>query len=238
VPPTSTVRDADAAGQARPAADPPGPPHADPPAQPPPGRRPRPGTARPPLPWGEVTVEVDNALCRNILWGPNQMTLRARWDWARVPRNLTSEKLAKMPNIPGLQIVVNTRDRLARIIDPLGFRDNQQLARQVFAVWEQAFQEKRCVVPTWERRGLSDDDVATWLYWLGRELEAKHVVLISGRVPPLPEIAEVLPGASIRLQFYDSLAYRRDQQQMSATKVLEEWEASWASAPPGATGTP
>lgn len=203
------------------------PPSAERPPVAPPARAHR-GRPGPPPPWGEVVVEVENDLCRNILWGPTQQTLRARWDWAKVPRNLTSEKLARMPNIPGLQIHLNCRERLAKILDPLGFRENHALARQVFSIWKAAFSEDRCVVPIWERRGLTDDDLATWLYWIGRELEAKHVRLLSGRVPALAELAEHMPRARIRTQFYDSLATRRDEQEQPVGKVLEDYEASYA----------
>lgn len=174
---------------------------------------------------GEITVEVADENCRNLLWGPTQDRLRGRWDWSKLPRGETSERgLTKMPIIPGLYITVQPRERRAVILDPLTLPENARTLAEVSAA--HAFLWNQSIVPVETRtyENLSPNQLATWLYWMWRGLESKTLRQVSGRLFTLADLAAAYPQAKIRRQFYDSLGYRlaRPQDVVTAKQAVAE----------------
>jgi hypothetical protein len=155
----------------------------------------------------EVVVEFGDGNNRNMLWPPTQDRLRGWWDRTRLPPGETSEHgLFKMPNIPGIHIRLNPRDRVATIFDPL--EDDKDLCAKVSDTHKLLFGRPCTFVPRSTHRLRSDDKLATWLYWLIRMHAAGHCAVREGKLPTLEELAAALPKARVRRNFFDSTAYR------------------------------
>jgi hypothetical protein len=172
---------------------------------------------------GEITVEVADENNRNLLFGPTQVRLRGRWDWANLARGETSEVgLTKMPVVPGMYLSVNVRQHQARVDDPLGFPANRALLTTVNAVHMALWNFGTGPVDPVVYEGLTDDQLATWLYWIWRGLSAKHMRLIAGQAYTLEDLATQFPRAKIRRQFFDSLAYNKQGNGQTAKDVARE----------------
>ena len=177
---------------------------------------------------GEISVEVADENCRNLLWGPTQERLRGRWDWSRLPRGETSERgLTKMPVIPGLVITVQPREKLAIISDPLGLEENAKTLAEAVSAYSYLWNQTITPVPTRNYENLTPNLLATWLYWVWRGLDAKHLRHLTGKLFSLSDLAAAYPQAKIRRQFYDSLGYRlaRPQDVVTARQAVNEQQA-------------
>lgn len=171
----------------------------------------------------EITVEVADEYNRNLLFGPTQVRLRGRWDWANLARGETSEAgLTKMPVVPGMYLSVNVRQRQARVDDPLAFPQNRALMTTVNAVHTALWNFGTTPVDAVVYEGLTDDQLATWLYWIWRGLTAKHMRLLAGTAFTLEDLAAQFPRAKIRRHFFDSLAYNRNKSGTTAKEVARE----------------
>jgi hypothetical protein len=195
------------------------------------------GTRRPRLAPGpnfpEVVAEVDGPKAYHLLWMPTMNRLRPRWDWTKLPRGSTSEAgLAQVPAFAGMHIIINSKERWARVMDPLGAKENQKLMVEVTASLKKIFGDTYTHVPPFEQRGMDDNMLATWLYWLWREVIADKMRIVRGRIITLEEIAEAMPKAKIRRNFLDSLAYRKTEGEEPVEKVSADFANSWAGDPP------
>jgi hypothetical protein len=180
--------------------------------------------------FAEFTVEVDPDSGRNYLFNPTQEWLRNRWSWDKLPRGSTSERgLAKLPTIPGIHVTVSPRERRAVVWDPLSLPENAKLLREVEAQTKHLLGEARTAVPRKEYRNLSNDALATWLYWVHRAVLSKDFREVKGKAPTLRQVVEKLPRAQIRKYFYDSQVYGPGQGSEAAEKVQEEVDSSYAA---------
>jgi hypothetical protein len=148
--------------------------------------------------------------------------------WANQPRGESSERgLTRMPTIPGMYVRVDVRNRKAAVTDPLAEPENAELLRRVSEVHADLFRQHCTAVDAVVRVNLSDNELATWLYWVWRELEAGHFRLVAGKKFGLEDLAAAFPKARIRRQFYDSLSYRADRDRAdtaSTEQVAQEMQ--------------
>lgn len=152
----------------------------------------------------------------NLLFGPTAARLRGRWSWSNTARGETSEAgLTKMPEVPGLYIVIDPPARRAAIIDPLGLEENRGLLLEVSNCHQSLYGRSIVPVPTTERHDMTDDELATWLYWAWRFKNSGHVTVVAGHVPDLAEIGRALPRAKIQRQFYDGGSQRDRRRAMT-----------------------
>jgi hypothetical protein len=161
-----------------------------------------------------VVVEIADPLNRQVLFGPNQERLRGRWD----PHNLmlgdtSSVGLMQMPVIPGVLVALDLREKRGSITDPLAAPENARLLAQTSnfhrELWKQAISPRPSVV----QEEMSDDDVATWLYWIMRVVIAGQARVVQGVVPKDEKaVKKLVPRGHIRKDFYNSMARRKEEE--------------------------
>ncbi len=179
------------------------PPTVPPPIAPPPTVQPP--QSRQKLP--TVTVEVVAESNRNVMFHPLAKVIRGRWDHHDLAAGDQSERgLREMPVIPGLEITVSHEDRHLRVEDPLARPENIPLLQRVNAVWQHISRGNQQITfaPMDVRQDPTDDEIATWYYWVMRLVQGKQARVIRGaRVPENEaEIRKALPKAEIKKKFY------------------------------------
>jgi hypothetical protein len=163
---------------------------------------------RPPLP--EVTIEIGDEMNRQILFGPTQERLRGRWDVHNMQRGDTSGVgLLQMPTIPGMYVILSPRERRGMILDPLAQPENINVLARISETHNSLFSRPCKPCEPIIREDMSDDDIATWMYWIWRCVHAKQARVLSGKIPETEaEIQRALPRAHIRKDFYNSVQVR------------------------------
>jgi hypothetical protein len=163
---------------------------------------------------GEIVIEIAGNRNRQLLFGPTGQRLRGRWDsHSLAPGDTSQAGLMKMPQIPGMYVTLNARDRVGKVEDPLGFPENRVLAMEVSRIHKGVFNQDVTAVPPLVRDGLMPEDVATWAYWMMRAVNDGQARLLSGRLPEGEEeiIRSVGDGVKVKKLFYDSAESMRQQ---------------------------
>jgi hypothetical protein len=157
----------------------------------------------------EFVLEVSDNLNSNRDWPPTQRKLRGAWRHENT-RNFALDTdgifavLRQMRDIPGMHIRVNTKRKIAEVIDPLADPAKKDLLQNIQSVYEKAWGKKCCPEKPDRYDDMSADEIKTWIYWSRRFLDAQQCVLVSGSVPEMKEIFD-MPGKIVRNTNDDAL---------------------------------
>lgn len=171
---------------------------------------------------GEVVIEVVADANENVFFPPLQDRLRGRWDTRKLPIGDTSaDGLLRMPTIPGLYLRVDPRTKTVEMSDPLALPQNARLLAEVSQVCESIPGLGNRVRP---RQGFTkqlktDDEVATWLYWLWRLTSQRMAEKVRGIDLTLDDLQAAYPEANIRKNWYDSTSYGKSSNEALAEQV-------------------
>jgi len=141
---------------------------------------------------GEIGVEIGDDFNSNPDFKPLSITLRGRWSANHVPRGTTAKHspLLKLPDLPGMHLFLNVDERTARVVDPLQYEENASIK----LAWRE-YQANLEPLPEQVIEELDDQQVASWVYWIGRLIEKGEATLLDGSAA-LPDIDD-LPGDPI-----------------------------------------
>jgi hypothetical protein len=183
---------------------------------------------------GEWAIEIDTRQNDAYLWPPTQDRLRGAWSpFNYPPGSESSVGLFQMPPFPGMQVRLNPRSRQAMIVDPL--ENNPDLMKQVSERFKHTFQMgNKSDGCTWVKEkmhdNLSDDQIATWLYWMMRAVNSGFAKPTQGSAA-IPrderEVIKLYPKSKIKKDHYNSM-----------TQHVEMMEADEAANDAPAAGTP
>jgi hypothetical protein len=200
---------------------------------------------------GAVTVELacfDNA---NVVFGPLLRRLRGRWSWANMRRGESSESgLMEMPDLPGLQLTIDPERMEARVEDPLTRPEYRETVMEANRAMKKMKGELITPLEPVRMVNMDENQIATWLYWFWRLLGCKHcrgtgkirdegsgldrkcaacsgrpskeVIVISGTIPTLREIAAAYPKARIKRDFHGGLSYSEEERSTRAADVQKQ----------------
>ena len=158
-----------------------------------------------------IVIEIADECNRSVLFHPNQMKLRGRWDSQRVSYKRPHPALAKLPPIiPGIQIRVDIQKKLTGIFDPLSLPENAHIINAI----KDARQEVSGISPghdPWpaiNRKDCADTEIKTWLYWMRRLVDEGQAVIVGPEdsLPTLEQL-EALKG-DIHISQFNVLATR------------------------------
>lgn len=116
--------------------------------------------------------------------------------------------IQSMPVIPGMYIELDTRTKKGRTYDPLSLPENKELLRKIATVYKHVFFVEGQPDKETPFENLTDDNVATWLYWMMRAVNDGDARVVSGRVPDLEEIKRAYPRARVQKEVYDTIGVR------------------------------
>jgi hypothetical protein len=158
--------------------------------------------------YGEVIVEIGDEMNRQVMFNPMQERLRGRWDPHHLQLGDTSSAgLMQMPPIPGMYVCLSLTERKGVLLDPLSLAANATLLSRVSHTHHGLFKAHCTAVETKVKAELTDDDLATWLYWMYRIVSGGQGRLISGSLPDSPaDIKRRVPKGKVRREFYNSNA--------------------------------
>ena len=149
-----------------------------------------------PLP-EDVVLEVGDSRNRNLMWPLTQDVLRGWWKMLNlIGAEVTEEFTQRVPDLPGIRIEISATKKMARIFDPLATVEHASTLVRLNSVAKHSTIFGFSLVEpekTREFQLLSQTDLKTWLYWARRVVDAKHAVIVSGKLGTLAEI-EALPG--------------------------------------------
>lgn len=160
------------------------------------------------LKWDRVVIEVATRKNDTVVFYPAQERLRGRWRNSNLGfGSQPSEALMRMPDIPGIHVFVEVRDRRVGFRDPLAYKENARVLEEASAAHKAMDSDGRPIVPVPDvvKDEVEDTEIATWLYWMMRLVQAEYAVLIKGSLPKdEAEIHRAFPGATVRKTFRDS----------------------------------
>jgi hypothetical protein len=163
------------------------------------------------VPAGEFSIEVDTGSNDAVLFPPTQDRLRGTFSAHNLVMGDTSSVgLFQMPNIPGMIVRVNCRTRTASITDPLAQPANADLLNEISKKHKVIFQGHGVTsVPDREREGLTDDELASWVYWLMRLVQGKKARQTTGSsdIPRTErDVKKMFPNATIKKDYFNSMS--------------------------------
>lgn len=178
-----------------------------------------------------IVIEIADGCNRSVLFHPNQMKLRGRWDSQNVSYKRPHAALAKLPPIiPGIQVRVDIQKKLTSIADPLSLPENAY----IIAAIKDARQEVSGISPgsepwpTINRKDCADSEIKTWLYWMRRLVDEGQAIIIGSddSLPTLEQL-EALKG-DIHISQFNVLAtrpYRKGEENEPAAVVNQKANA-------------
>jgi hypothetical protein len=145
-------------------------------------------------PFGGVRFVVEFATVNNngTLCPITKKLHRGRWTMNNIKSRVPDDRFARMPDLPGIQILFDGRGRKVQILDPLvtdKYAEVLALAQDVMQQfgWPDEPEE------TDTRTEQTNDQLKEWVYWARRWLDAEQVEVVQGNVPEMSEV-EALPG--------------------------------------------
>lgn len=145
-------------------------------------------------------IEFQNATNATILCPITRRIYRSAWINSNVRGRMPDDKFSRMPDLPGIQIAVETRGRRVAVVDPLGRPENADILSEANAVHRQMSWGAREPDEAAVFQDLPADTFKLWAYWCRRWIDNKDAVLVSGEVPEMRTI-ERLPGRIEHNQF-------------------------------------
>lgn len=136
-------------------------------------------------PKGKIIIELGDAKCRKIFFQPTAEAHRGKWDSAIMKGNtaVNFPDLAQMPDIPGLQVMIDCQAKLGRIHDPL--RDDPKLLAEVTARYK-AIRRQDGKPEDDKEYKLDECQMKSWL-WYMRGLVDSGSAVMHERSAELPD---------------------------------------------------
>ena len=157
---------------------------------------------RPPA--GEVVIELGTKQNQKVLFHPTGESFRGRWSDAMMKGNssVNFPELQSLPEIPGIHISLNGREKVGKVFDPLAEAQYKPLVLKLQAIGKKIDGVSGSPVlapdgPSSRQTDLNDSQVKTWYYWMKMLVEVGHAVLRKGTLPSFEEIAEFEGGTNI-----------------------------------------
>ncbi len=126
---------------------------------------------------GEIIIEMSDANNSNIFFDPLGKTLRGALDVSKVA---SKGKALAVGNVPGLRVGLTLRAKRARVFDPLGLPNEQARLDHINEARGRTFEKaiKPCTQETYTN--MTDNELATFLYWMRRYVQEKKAVVVTG----------------------------------------------------------
>lgn len=143
-------------------------------------------------------VEFANDSNGNTLCPITKRRWRGRWSLGNMKNRLPDDNF-NMPDLPGMRVQVNGKNRKVHAYDPLSLTESRNLlkeARTVAARFGIGSEPEKPYIG----ESLNDDDLKQWCYWCRRWIDNGQVVLLAGRIPEMAAIL-ALPGQVVYNSF-------------------------------------
>jgi hypothetical protein len=150
----------------------------------------------------EIAIELSGPHNENFLFSPAQKILRGEFLKSRLHDGVVYRQgsgLARVQRIPGQVIAVNLAERKIRITDPLGFRENAKLLKELGPLISTSASGMSPLDETTHERA-TDDQLATFVYWMKRYVEEGKAVPYPGSAP----LPDKLPKGRVQVEFHAS----------------------------------
>ena len=140
----------------------------------------------------EIVVIIDHPKNSDVLFSPANVNLRSRILPSRLYGAPPQYQKFSMSGIPGQRIHLNAKKREGRITDTLADDENKQLLEDLKTFRAQLDPPKYDSDPVDEivKKNLTEEDVATWLFWMVRLVEREEAELVQGKLPSIKELKE------------------------------------------------
>jgi hypothetical protein len=151
----------------------------------------------------EIAIELSGPHNENFLFSPAQKILRGEFLKSRLHDGVVYRQgsgLARVHRIPGQVIAVNLSERKIRITDPLGFRENAKLLKDLAPLISTNPNGTLSPLEEIVSERASDDQLATFLYWMKRYVEEGKAIQYPGSAP----LPEKLPKGRVQVEFHAS----------------------------------
>lgn len=162
----------------------------------------------------EIVIEIRAPKNEDVMFEPMRSKLRSAWRRAGLPAGSTSRSahLLSLPDLPGMRVCLTPSQRVGKVVDPLGFDENQTLLLEANAVFRNLPSHRKDQHPAPDRvyTKLTQDDVATWFYWMKRLVDKGEAVVVSGSLDRKP------PEGRIRVGGFDS--------RHTAPRYKDQWD--------------
>ena len=152
---------------------------------------------------GEVIIEIGCSKNRRMLWPLNKRELRGRWTRTNLLGITMHASMQKMPDIPGIRIVLDCAKRTVAFVDPLNEPRNEELKTKVLGILKEAFRVEYTAEKDVKSENLSATDIKSHLYWMRRFVDNEQAVVVKGALPELEDI-EKLEGKTMIQNFNSS----------------------------------
>lgn len=151
----------------------------------------------------EIIVEVDALNNASVLFHPLMKPLRGRWLDSRIPSGMGEGQshVRDIKDVPGQRIALDVQSKKGRVFDPIGDPEYQQLRVEIRQKWmtgssmQPVLQTPAEPIPEQEYN-LTQEQVATWWYWMKRLCDEKQCRHVAGSWGKQPE-------GRIKVNFYD-----------------------------------
>jgi hypothetical protein len=121
----------------------------------------------------EVVIELGGARNENVHYGPLRKTLRGAWNRYHLPPGTTAIEgsgVLNIESVPGMYLCLDVAGRTLRVVDPLALRDFAHLLPLINQNVSGGAKDWK-PVPSERYEKLSDDQLATQVYWFRRLVE-------------------------------------------------------------------
>ncbi len=148
---------------------------------------------------GEIVIEFSAKKNENIFFDPLGKIVRGTLDISKV---MSKGKSLPTVNIPGMRAGLTISRKRARLFDPLDFPSNQGLVDKINE------RQQRAPAPTIKPaspetfESLTDNQMATWLYWFKRYVDTGKAFHVAGSAKL--EGVEIPGGDPMIDNFHDS----------------------------------
>ena len=177
----------------------------------------------------EVAFEFGGSRNQQFLFAPFGERLRGRWTTANM-NGESSIGFSAMPDIPGQAVAVDLSNKSVRIVDPLGFDENERILSEANNVKAAYFGTSR-PKDTSEFTDLATEDLKSVLWALLDAVDAGDARLVHGAAPTREDVLG-LPGR-LRLRYFDS-SQKTDK--YASQEEIERFKEKYGIGEPVAVG--
>jgi hypothetical protein len=133
-------------------------------------------------------IEIGNDKNRAVLFQPTQERLRGAWKRSNLNSDELTEVTQRLPDIPGLRIMLDAKSGRAVIYDPLGMPENEAVLQQAAALAKEVFGTNCGPVKERQYTEMKPDDIKTWAHWMRRLIQGSNARLTKGVAPSENEV--------------------------------------------------
>lgn len=175
----------------------------------------------------QVVIEMTAPRSRRVIFKPNESKpLRSRWNHAAASRQGSAsasltELMAVAPDIPGMAIALDVKNRIGKVFDPLRETEDGR------AIWSRMkpvldANPDLCGPDTQPqktsmRENMDEDAMKTWLWEMRKLVDSGVATVVSGQMPEKEQIRK-LPGKR-QAVFADPLVHHISNESKYADSV-------------------